>query len=706
MFIAPNQLTPDQIEALVLPPETRTFLEGPAGAGKTTVGVAWLLRLLEEGIPGGEVLLLVPQRTLAQPYYDALLRPQTPAGDQVSVVTIGGLARRMVELFWPLAAAEAGFAHPDHLPTFLTIESAQYFMAHIFAREQFFEKGFFEGLTIEHNRLYSQILDNLNKAALVGFPHTEIGPRLKAAWSGDPGQAHIYEDAQVCATRFRQFCLENNLLDFSLQLEVFWKWLWPNPICRQHLQSTYRHLIVDNLEEDVPLTADLLRDWLPHFDSALLIFDWDAGYRRFLGADPQTTYTLKDLCERHLTLAALHEASPGITHLASRLTSALSPPDQSDQSNQSDPTDLPLLYPSRDQARFFPQMLDWVTEQIDALVHQQEVPPGEIAVLAPYMSDALRFALTDRLSARGIPSYSHRPSRALQDEPAAQALLTLAALAHPQWGYAPGRFDLAYAFLQAIADLDLVRARLLTDTLYNPRSAELAPFERLKPEMQERITYRLGERYEGLRGWLLAYREELPEALDHFFSRIFGEVLSQPGYGFHVDYDAGEVAARLIESVRKFRWATASTLENAGIPLGKEYLRMVSEGVMAAQYIQSWRTPPDAVFLAPATTFLMRNIPVDYQFWLDVGSRGWHERIRQPLTHPYVLSRHWEGSRPWSDKDEYETSLESLRRLTLGLLRRCRHGVFLGLSELGEQGYEHKGLLLKALDRAMRQDAK
>ncbi len=53
--------------------------------------------------------------------------------------------------------------------------------------------------------------------------------------------------------------------------------------------------------------------------------------------------------------------------------------------------------------------------------------------------------------------------------------------------------------------------------------------------------------------------------------------------------------------------------------------------------------------LAPAYTFLMSNRPVDYQFWLDVGSRGWFERLYQPLTHPYVLSREWPAGQSWTD---------------------------------------------------------
>jgi len=130
---------------------------------------------------------------------------------------------------------------------------------------------------------------------------------------------------------------------------------------------------------------------------------------------------------------------------------------------------------------------------------------------------------------------------------------------------------------------------------------------------------------------------------------------------------------------------------------------MVQDGVVAAQYIRSWQLQPqDAVLLSPAYTFLMSNRPVDYQFWLNAGSRGWWERLYQPLTHPYVLSRHWPPNAVWSDADEFETRQDALYRLTLGLIRRCRRKIYLGLSELGEQGYEQQGPLLQAIQRVLR----
>jgi hypothetical protein len=40
--------------------------------------------------------------------------------------------------------------------------------------------------------------------------------------------------------------------------------------------------------------------------------------------------------------------------------------------------------------------------------------------------------------------------------------------------------------------------------------------------------------------------------------------------------------------------------------------------------------------------------------------------------------------------------------LTIGLIRRCRKQIVLGLSELGEQGYEQRGQLLWAFNQVLR----
>ena len=684
-----------QRQVIESPLDIRLFVSGSAGTGKTTTGIERLRYLLDQDVPANSILMLTPQRTMQEPYQDLLFSPERVAGGEVTSATIGGLARRICDLFWPMAAEAAGFRNPDQPPVFLTLETAQYYMAYLV--RPLLEQGYFQSLTIDRNRLYSQILDNLNKAAVVGFPYTEIGSRMDEAWFGDPGQRRIYQDAQECASLFREYCLENNLLDFSLQLDIFANILWPQEQVQNFLKQTYRHLIYDNVEEDAPRAHDIIGEWLADFDSALLIYDNDAGYRYFLGGDAVTGYALSEVCDERIEFAESFVASENIIQLSNTLVSAIA---HQEPENASPSNVLEFIL-----AHYYPEMLDEIVAKIKLLVEQDGIPPSEVVVLAPYLSDALRFSITHRLDQAGIPSRTHRPSRSLRDEAGSQSLLVLSALAHPHWKVHPTKFDVTHAFMFAL-NTDLIRAQLLTEIVYRQKDLRLSTFDEIKPEMQERITYLLGEKYTNLCNWLNDYREQTPLPLDFFLRKLFGEVLSQPDHGFHHNADAIRIASSLIESIKKFRYAMESSNVNPEFDLGREYLAMLEDGVIAAQYLESWRSEnKDSVLVAPAHTFLLMNHPVTVQFWLDPGSSGWVQRLSQPLTHPYVLSRHWESGRLWMDTDEVNAEIEALARLAGGLLSRCRERLFLALADLSETGFEQRGTLLKAFQKVIQQES-
>ena len=307
-----------------------------------------------------------------------------------------------------------------------------------------------------------------------------------------------------------------------------------------------------------------------------------------------------------------------------------------------------------------------------------------------------------------MPARSHRPSRALREESATRCLLTLAALAHPAWGLPVAPADLANALVDAIDGLDLIRAHVLVDALFEPGQSAtgdtLRPFASAQAGVHERVTYAVGGCYEGLRVWIDDYRRAATvDRLDHFLRRLFGELLSQPGYGFHHKHDHGAVAAQLVESVRKFRWVTEWQLGVAGESSDRDYVATVAEGLIAAQYVgEPDSESHETVLLTPAWTFLMSNRRVDHQFWIDVGARGWSEPLQQPLTQPYVLSRNWPSDRFWGEKDEEREGWDHLYRLAVGLVRRCRTAIHLGLCDVNEQGSEHRGRFLRAIDAVLR----
>lgn len=677
------------------------FIEGPAGSGKTTAAIEHVHALLRDGVPAEQILILVPARSLGTPFQRAQATPDWPPGAPLDVVTLGGLARRGIELFWPLIARRAGFRDPLREPRFLTLETAQYYMNRLVAEQ--IRNGVYDSISVRRGQIIRQTLDNLAKAAVNGFTLEEVEARLITAW-GDRHSSRppVYRASVDLARRFRALCQENNLLDFSYQIDLYARHLLREPQYRAWFAGQYRHLVADNLEENVPVVADFIRWAWDALDTALLVYDRDAGYRVFLGADPSGMAELADLCQEveHREPAGVSETP--LNALSSTLAALL----DGARVDESEPSIEPGLALSVQTHRFFPQMVDGVVDEIAALV-EAGTPPGEIAVLAPLLGDSLRFELINRLEERGIRAVSHRPSRALRDEPAARAMLTLMTLAYPDWGIHPPVLDVADALQQVIEPLDPIRAWLLAQIVYRPGSGSLGSFDVIKPGMQERISYRSGEQYERLRSWLLAFSEDAPTSPpDHFLSRLFGEVLSQPGFGFHADLEAGRVIAELVESARKFRQVLHPDGADDWREPTREYYTLVQEGLLAAQYLSSWQMEQqDAVFLAPAYTFLMRNRVVDHQFWLDVGSSVWWERLEQPLTHPYVLARSYPADQIWTDDLEFYARRDALRRLVLGLVRRCRERVHLAVCNLGESGYEQRGPLLQIIQRLLQPQA-
>jgi hypothetical protein len=693
------ELTKPQLNVIQTLTQSRIFLHGPAGVGKTTAAVHRMQYLINRGVPAESILVLVPQRSLARGFAESIRVPDFKPGGEPSILTIGGLAQRMIALFWPLAARNSGFLDPRRPPQFLTLETAQYYLAGLVS--PLIQNGYFENITVDQNRLYSQILDNLNKSAVVGFPPEEISARLIQAWAGKPTQSIIYDQAQECALLFRTFCLENNLLDFSLQLSLFREHLWPSLLCRKYLQKNYQNLIYDNVEEDYPVAHDIIKEWLPEFRSSLIIFDTDAGFRSFLGADPVSARTIEQSCDLRVEFQDSFVKTPGLQNLESSLSTSLL------EHRISTPIEKNIIDSfSVHSFRFYPQVMEWVASEVSQLITSRGVLPQEIAVLTPFLSDSLRYSFTSIFSEKEIPFSTFRPSRSLKDEPTVRAMISLAKLAYTSWGYQPSKDEVRNALLLSVSDCDLIRADLLTQMLYSSTNSQavLRSFDPVKKEMQQRITYSIGERFEDLRKWLLLATNQDTLDLDVFFGKLFGEKLSQPGYKFHDNFDAAASANRLIESCRKFRLAISQTPRSTNTLIGKEYIRLVDEGIIASQYLLDWtdQAHSESVLIAPAYSFLMSNRPVQYQFWLDIGSNGWWTRLDQPLTQPYVLNRNWTKGNLWTDEFEYLTNQKTLARITSGMIRRCSNHVYMCTLGVNEQGSEERGALLLSIQTILR----
>ncbi|MCE5258761.1 MAG: UvrD-helicase domain-containing protein [Chloroflexi bacterium] len=689
------------------------WVHGLAGSGKTTALVARMLALIKEGVRPDQILVLVSDRSQRETFEQALAHSTWFINGSVTITTFYGLCQRAVALFWPLVSGSAGFKHPELEPTFMNVESTQYHMARIL-QPLVQENGYFADITIRRERLLSQLIDNLNKSALVGFAPQEIASRLISAWAGSEHRYASYQQAQDCAMRFRAYCLAHSLLDLSLTTQLFVELIYPSRAYKTYLAEHVRHLIADNIEETVPVASDYIAWLQPLCASSVLAEDEGGGYRIFLGADRQAARNLGERCSQELRMDSLPGINPDILTLANRVCSVMHLP----QANISAVGDARRAVLGQRSERYWVGMIRWIANEIAHLV-EAGCAPGEIAVVAPYVSEVMRFALEEELHERGIGQYLLRPATPLRDDVIVRAGLTLARLAHPTWASSEAVLrtlpveDLAEMLGVMLANLDPVRARLLAESALPQGNMALTD---LSGQVQataaqagmlwQRLGFQLRERYEALRTWLADYAGREQQPLDIFLSQIFGELLTLPGYGFYLRADLAHSYSRLVESALKFRLAGSAGAGSGGFSVaddpGAIYTAFVLNGLASAEYIEDRLDEAlDAVILAPAFAYLTRGLRSRYQFWCDLRVDGWWNRPNQPLTQPYVLSRAWQTGRIWYDADEDQARREGLGRVLIGLAARCSGGIFLVSSELGINGEEQSGRLERILQNAL-----
>ena len=667
------------------------FLSGPSGSGRQQAVMGRLRYLLSNRIPGHHILLLVPDRATGIEIRAELAALQTEPFGPVDPQTYYSMAARFTRLFWPLIAVEAGFADPRLPPVLLNYEMAQHLLGQLI--QPLLNKGYFAELSLRPQRIISQLIDNLNRAAVNGYPIAEVESRLAAAWTGDPDRLRYYEQGQECIDLFRSHCLKYGLLDLSLSVSIFTQLCTTKPFW-SFVVRRYRHVVADQVEETVPVAQDMVRRLLGECQSSLLCCDPEGGYRSFLGSDPAGAAKLGGLCRKRVDLSS----AAGATKVVSFLNAVAG---ELQQGAAIDLANGETGFVRLVRTRYRVEMIRQIGREISVL-KKQGTAPGEIAVVAPFADGGLRFMLDQVLSEAGIAFKIVRRYENLFEEPIVRSGIAVAMLAHLRWGRKPTTYEVAEAFA-AILKCDPIRGRLAANHLYDPRSGSL----KKRVDLDETVALRLGERlltaFDALKRWLDEYLALPADHIDHFLRRLFNEPFLQAGLESH---DV-EIFSKLVASAAAFR-RTAPCMGLGVEEIGEGYIAMLAEGIVAAQYVvdSGIETDADAVTLiAPVYTYLLSHQRARVQFWLDIGSPYWWEPLHQPLTNHQVLARNWSGDEKWTDLIDYRRRNRTLLRLLRGLVRRCDEGIYLCNSELDAGGNSQQGPLLFTAERVLGEQA-
>lgn len=646
-----------------------TLITGPARSGKTTALRDRCLAWLREGVRTDQILILTHGAGQTAPWLRGL---DLPASGPIEARDFYGFIRQELTLHWPAVQAVVPAARQWLAPAFLPLTVERHLLLALLEPHHAL---FGDVVKTRPDRLALQLLTRIDRvAAGVG-----LGPEqavLRMAEADRPEKRLLYGQVAALLDEHRSRCLQAGLLDYGLALTLFTDGLLADPGYRRHLAARFRRLLVDDLDEAVPVEQEFVAVLAEAVEEAALAIDPEGGHDLLRGADAAGALArfagaatvalpdpVPDLAARLAALgitgatAGQADAAPGLTG-----ETAGQPDVTSDHPAAPRHPDL--------SAEFWGDMVAQVAGAVAEMV-ARGATPGEIAVIAPRVDNLLVAALGRALADRGVPLQPLVTTRRLLDEPAVRTVVALAGLAVPAWR---PPWPSAGPFTDA--------ARLLL---------------RLEPEAAARLgeaLWQAGDDLPGPEGHPAAYGRLyawLRAALrrqwqtDAFVRAVLLELLLP----LRPDLEPGAVDAcrQLLRVAADFRLA-AERLGDAA--LGPSYRPLLTEAT--ARLLTPQEVPDgSAVLLTTPRDFLARRLTAPVQVWLDVTSSGWLPSGVSELANPHVLAPGRPEAAAWTDADTAAVRAQARSRTAQALLRRCTGRVITAAAALSPWVQEQEG---------------
>ncbi|MGM0436964.1 MAG: UvrD-helicase domain-containing protein [Bacillota bacterium] len=560
-------------------------------------------------------------------------------------------------------------------PTFMNVETAHFVMSK-FVEKKRKNNEIFDYINATSSQIAVQLIDNLNYGAMNCLNFEEMEKRL-LDWANKEEQKHkIFKESINIMKIFREFCIKNRVIDYSLLVDLYNKILLPNENYLNKLRNEFFYLYVDDLEKTVPAAQKLYEILNNNTKKTYMTFNPEAGINRFFGGNPVLAK------KQFLNKGQIIEFSKSFTSSEESRELANGFKERVLGNKNS----LKTKYIKGEiDTELRGDMFIKTAKKVVELI-KSGIKPGEIALIAPNIDKVMEFTLEHYFENKGYNVYNFKNSKRLVDIPFAQALITLTLLTNPDWNINIDYSSL-HQTISLLLDLDPVRSGLITEEIF--KNAYVLP-EINNLALRERVGFNSAEKYDHLRNWVEEKKNREIEVA-HFFQLVFGELLAPLSPS-----DEDILACRqIIESVKKFKNVVESFKDFNQKELGKDFIEMIYNGTIAAEVLYQNEHTDDEIILATPYKFL-QNPQIDsvkYIFLLDISSNNWLRSIAKELSNPYIFSPQWKNERNWDDELDQNLRKIQLVEFFQSIISKSQEGLYLNDSYLNSQGWEQEGKL-------------
>ncbi|MBP0030530.1 MAG: recombinase family protein [Roseofilum sp. Guam] len=627
---------------------------------------------------------------------DRLTRLDPPRGGLLSQTTTPlGFCLNQVSLFWPQLMQQLEIE--SQFPMRLRPETEQEWASILWQDD--LDSGALSLEGVSPVRLVRQLLDTWALAAASGVAIADIPLILEQGELGSLAKSpDIWPNIGVALEQWRTWCLTHGFLTYGLALDLYGQHLIGDRHYQTYLLQRYQSLCADDVDEYPAIMRYLFELFLDRDRTSLFTYNPDGGIRVGLNADPQYIAQIARRCH--------------IEDLGNRPNLGLAGTLDLDEIEQvinplfAEPVQLPPEQIQSLSTISRSQLLRETAETIIDAIHNQHIPPQDIAIIAPGLDDIARYTLIHILNQADISLRPLNEQRPLIASPLIRALLTLLTLVYPGLGRLVNREAIAEMLIFLSHPLlgtaqpnqpppywiDPVRAGLIADHCYvpdpdHPHLLDIQVFDRW-----DRLGYRPSTAYNQIRTWIETQKEGRSQRLLTTPLIFLDRAITRFFLNHTLPYDQLAAIRELMETAHHY-WQIHHRLHPNHSPLA-QFIQLLRQGAIAANPYPVRPTGPKANSVTLATIFQYRSSRYTHRwhFWLDASSPLWLKGGAANLWAAPLFLQHRLGQ-PWTVEHTQEADEERLRRILLDLLTRVEERLYLCHSDLAVNGTEQTGPL-------------
>jgi len=650
------------------------LVKGNSASGKTTLAVSKYRNLIEnENIKSSNVLCLFMNR------YQNITWTKDMIFNNIGEIrksSYYGFIRRELSLYWPYVVDDCKEIKNNILkPEFASFDATNYAMKALV--EHFRKsKGYFQDITSTSSKIASDLISNINNAALSLVPFDEIGTRLYNSLEvKDFLIKETYNQLDEVTRYYISKLLCNGVVDYGLSFYLYNNYLLHDS--RYNSINNIKYLIVDDIDEASPAEQELIFKIINNVDRAYLFYNPKGGLCGYYGANTDYLKSKLNIEYHEIALDNHFCCYDDFINLSRIIDNRAYNLFMEDKINE----DVPAFIDMTSQLRS--EMVQKILLKVEELLNQG-LMPKDIAIICPFNDFIISYELQKKAKELSISVMETSKRERFIDNEYLHPLIVLAVLCNDYKSISLTREDYKN-FFSFMLRLDVIRGSLLY-----PFVTE-GGLQNLSLDIEDRVGSEVVGKYNELKQWIENYKVNLMEhkgSLGEFFRNAFSQLLIVlPKVKEHIEDYIGlyESCEGFINTLDKLEFKGKSSEERF-----IEFIRGQGSGFYSMNEIQEMLSQDNSIVLTSPYTYLTSNLSSKVQIWTDINSNMWSPRNVGELSNSYVLKSNWNIDDMYTEKEESNNVYGILISVVNCLLRKCRSELYIYGSEYSLSGFQQE----------------